>query len=198
MMLILASQSAARRAMLSAAGVPHEAIAAHIDEDAVTAALVAEAAPPERITDALAEVKALKISLQYPDALVLGADSVAVTTAGQLINKPETRERAAAQLRLLAGGSHQLISAAVICIGGQPVWRRTGSATLVMRRLSEQFIADYLAAEGLAVLGCAGCYRIEGPGAQLFSRIDGDHFTIRGLPLLPLLDYLRTRGVLPA
>ncbi|WP_353216287.1 nucleoside triphosphate pyrophosphatase [Sandarakinorhabdus sp.] len=198
MMLILASQSAARRAMLTAAGVPHEILAAHVDEDAITAGLHAEAASPERIADALAEVKALKISRQHPGALVLGADTVAVTASGLLINKPETRARAEAQLRQLAGSSHRLVSAAVICEGGRPVWRAAGVSTLVMRKLSNEFIAAYLDAEGEPVLGCAGCYRIEALGAQLFTRIDGDQFTIRGLPLLAVLDYLRTRGVLPA
>jgi len=198
MMLVLASQSVARRAMLSAAGVPHEALPAHVDEDGLTAALLAEAATPERIADALAEVKALKISRQHPGALVLGADSVVVTADGQLINKPETRARAEAQLQQLAGTTHRLISAAVICEGGKPVWRSGGAARLTMRALSAEFITAYLDAEGEAVLSCVGCYRIEGLGAQLFSRIEGDQFVIRGLPLLAVLDYLRTRRVLRA
>ncbi len=198
MTLILASQSAARRAMLSAAGVPHEALPAHVDEDAITAGLMAEQASPERIADALAEVKALKISRQIPGALVLGADSVVAAADGALLNKPETRPRAETQLRQLAGTTHRLISAAVICEGGKPVWRSLSSAKLTMRRLSDAFITSYLDAEGEAVLGCAGCYRIEGLGAQLFARVDGDQFTIRGLPLFPVLDYLRTRGVLPS
>ncbi len=196
MMLVLASQSAARRAMLSAAGVQHEALPAHVDEDGITAGLVAEQASPERIADTLAEVKALKISRQHPGALVLGADSVVVTANGTLINKPEIRPRAETQLRQLAGTTHRLISAAVICEGGKPVWRQGGAARLTMRPLSDAFIARYLDAEGEAVLGCVGCYRIEGLGAQLFSRIDGDQFVIRGLPLLAVLDYLRVRGVL--
>lgn len=196
MMLVLASQSASRRAMLDAAGVPHEALAAHVDEDAITAGLITEGASPERIADALAEVKAIKISRQHPGALVLGADSVVAAADGALLNKPETRVRAQAQLRQLSGSTHRLISAAVICEGGKAVWRSTAAARLTMRPLSETFIAAYLDAEGDAVLGCAGCYRIEGLGAQLFSRVDGDQFTIRGLPLLPVLDYLRGRGVL--
>ena len=196
-MIILASQSAARRAMLQAAGIAHEALPAHVDEEAITAGLQLEAASPERIADALAEVKALKISRQHA-GLVLGADSVVVTADGQLINKPETRARAEAQLRQLAGTTHRLISAAVICEGGKPVWRSAAAAKLTMRALSDDFIARYLDTEGDAVLGCVGCYRIEGLGAQLFSRIDGDQFVIRGLPLLAVLDYLRVRGVLPS
>jgi len=195
-MLVLASQSAARRAMLTAAGVPHQALPAHVDEDGITASLQAEAATPLRIADALAEVKALKISRQHPGALVLGADSVVVAQDGTLLNKPETRARAEAQLRALSGTSHQLVSAAVICVDGQPVWRSNGSAKLTMRALSDAFIDDYLDAEGYAVLGCVGCYRIEGLGAQLFTRVDGDQFSIRGLPLLAVLDYLRIRGLL--
>ncbi|WP_017668678.1 nucleoside triphosphate pyrophosphatase [Sandarakinorhabdus sp. AAP62] len=196
MMLVLASQSAARRAMLTAAGVLHEALPAHVDEEAITAGLVAEQASPERIADALAEVKALKISRQHPGALVLGGDSVVVTADGSMVVKPETRPRAEAQLRQLSGTTHRLISAAVICEAGKPVWRNAGAATLTMRRLSDAFIAAYLDEEAEAVLGCVGCYRIEGLGAQLFSRIDGDQFVIRGLPLLAVLDYLRVRGVL--
>ena len=196
-MIILASESAARRAMLQAAGVAHDALPAHVDEEAITAGLQAESASPERIADALAEVKALKISRQQ-GGLVLGADSVVVTADGQLINKPETRPRAEAQLRQLAGSTHRLISAAVICEGGKPVWRSAAAAKLTMRPLSDDFIARYLDAEGDPVLGCVGCYRIEGLGAQLFSRIDGDQFVIRGLPLLAVLEYLRVRGVLPS
>lgn len=198
MTLVLASQSAARRAMLDAAGVPHQALPAHVDEEAITAGLIAEKANPERIADALAEVKALKISRQHPGALVLGADSVVVTADGSMIAKPETRPRAEAQLQMLQGTTHRLISAAVICEAGKPVWRSAGSAKLTMRRLSLDFITAYLDIEGDAVLGCVGCYRIEGLGAQLFSRIDGDQFVIRGLPLLAVLDYLRVRGVLAA
>jgi septum formation protein len=197
-MIVLASQSAARRAMLTAAGVAHDALPAHIDEDGVTAGLQAEGASPEHIADALAELKAVKISRSLPGVLVLGADSVVVTADGALIAKPETRPRAEAQLRQLAGTTHRLISAAVIAENGTPVWRAGGAARLTMRALSEGFISRYLDTEGDAVLGCVGCYRIEGLGAQLFSRIDGDQFIIRGLPLLAVLDYLRVRAELDA
>jgi septum formation protein len=196
-MIILASQSAARRAMLSASGVVHEARPAHVDEDALTAALLAEKASADRIADALAELKAVKISRSQPTALVIGADSVVIDAEGQLLAKPETRERAAAQLRQLSGTTHRLVSAAVVAEAGTPVWRAAASARLTMRPLSDRFIEDYLDREGEAVLGCVGTYRIEALGAQLFTRIDGDHFTIRGLPLLALLDYLRVRGRLP-
>ncbi len=184
--------------MLAAAGVAHQAMPAHVDEEGVTAALEAEAASPERIADALAELKAIKISRTHPGMLVLGADSVAVAADGILLAKPETRPRAEAQLRQLAGTTHRLISAAVVAENGIAVWRAGGAARLTMRPLSDAFITDYLDKEGDAVLGCVGCYRIEGLGAQLFTRVDGDQFTIRGLPLLALLDYLRVRGVLAA
>lgn len=197
-MIVLASQSAARRAMLTAAGVTHEAVPAFVDEDGVTAGLAAEGASPERIADALAELKAVKISRSMPGVLVLGADTVVVSTAGALIAKPETRARAEIQLQQLAGTTHRLISAAVIALDGLPIWRAGATARLTMRTLSPVFISRYLDAEGDAVLGCVGCYRIEAMGAQLFSRIDGDHFTIKGLPLLAVLDYLRVRGVLEA
>ncbi len=197
-MIVLASQSAARQAMLAAAGVVFEAVPAHVDESAVLAALVAEGADGLRIADALAELKALKISRRYPNRLVLGADSVVVTADGRLLEKPETPDRAAAQLRDLAGTTHRLVSAAVIAVAGRPTWRAADTASLTMRPLSDGFIADYLAAEGDAVLACVGSYRIEGRGAQLFTRIIGDQFTIRGLPLLALLGHLRDCGELPA
>lgn len=195
-MIILASQSAARRAMLDAAGVAHEALPARIDEDGITAGLLAEAASPERIADALAELKAVKISRAHPGRLVLGSDTVVLAADGNLLAKPETAARAAVQLRQLSGTTHRLLSAAVVAENGTAVWRAGGAARLTMRALSDEFIADYLAREGEAVLGCVGCYRIEALGAQLFSKVDGDQFTIRGLPLLAVLDYLRTRGVL--
>jgi len=197
-MIILASQSAARRAMLTAAGVEHESVPAYVDEEGVTAGLVAESASPERIADALAELKAVKISRSLPGVLVLGADTVVVTAAGTLLAKPEARSRAETQLQQLAGTTHRLITAAVIAQDGLPVWRAGAAARLTMRSLSPAFITRYLDTEGDAVLGCVGCYRIEALGAQLFSRIDGDHFSIKGLPLLAVLDYLRVRGVLEA
>jgi septum formation protein len=196
-MIILASQSVARRAMLTAAGVVHQARPAHVDEEALTEALLAEKASADRIADALAELKAVKISRAEPTALVIGADSVVVDAAGRLLAKPESYERAAAQLRQLSGTTHRLVSAAVVAEAGTPVWRAAAAAKLTMRPLSEAFIKDYLDREGEAVLGCVGTYRIEALGAQLFTRIEGDHFTIRGLPLLALLDYLRVRGQLP-
>ena len=195
--LILASQSASRRAMLTAAGAGHEAIAAHVDESAVKDALLAEGQTPRAIADALAELKAVKISQGQPSALVIGSDSM-VSVNGRLFDKPESREAAATHLRVFSGQVMLLTSAVVVAEGGQPVWRHVDQAKLMVRPLSEAFIADYLDAEWPAIASCVGCFRIEGPGVQLFSRLDGDHFTILGMPLLPLLGYLRVRGAMPS
>lgn len=194
--LVLASTSAARRSMLDAAGVPHEALAPMVDEEAVKASM-ADAAP-RALADALAELKAVKLSKRLPAAgvLVLGADQVLVTADGRMLDKPADRDDAARQLRTLAGRTHRLLSAAVIAEQGRPVWRVVEEARLDVRPLSDDFIQTYLAAEWPGISGCVGGYKVEGWGAQLFSRIEGSHFTILGLPLLPLLDYLRTRGVL--
>jgi septum formation protein len=194
--LVLASQSAARRAMLTAAGVPFEALSPQVDEDEIKASLKAQGSGARDIADALAEVKAVKLSNRLPGALVLGADQVLVTADGALLDKPADRAGAAAQLRGLAGQEHRLISAAVVAENGKPVWRVVDSAKLRMRRFGDDFLDRYLDAEGEAILGCVGAYRLEGLGAQLFTRVEGDHFTVLGLPLLAVLDYLRARGVI--
>lgn len=191
MTLILASQSAARRTMLDAAGVEHTAMRAGVDEESAKASLAHLS--PRDLADALAELKAVKLSRQHPQALVLGCDSVVALEDGTLLDKPESREDAVRHLALLSGQRHDLYSAAVIAESGQPVWRHVDRARMHVRSLSEGFIATYLEGEWPAISGCVGCYRIEGPGVQLFSRIEGDHFTILGLPLLPVLDYLRMR-----
>jgi septum formation protein len=191
-MLVLASTSAARRAMLDAAGVPHEAVSAGVDEDAAKAAL--SNLDGRALADALAELKAIKVSSRRPGDLVLGCDQTLELENGALLDKPG--EDLADQLRRLSGRTHRLHSAVVAAENGQPVWRHVERAKMTMRVLSETFIVDYVAREGAAVAGCVGGYRIEGRGVQLFSRIEGSHFTILGLPLLPLLDWLRVRGVL--
>jgi septum formation protein len=191
--LILASQSAARIDMLRAAGVPFEAEAARVDEAAVKAALVAEGAPPRDVADALAELKARKVAMRHPDRLVLGADQV-LALGQETLDKPRTLEEAGEHLRRLRGRSHQLLSAAVICEEGRPVWRQVGCARLTMRPFSDAFLDDYLQREGDALLEVVGAYRLEALGSQLFSRVEGDYFSILGLPLLELLAYLRVRG----
>lgn len=192
--LILASQSASRRAMLDAASVAYEALPAHIDEDAVKAGMAG--AKPRDLADTLAELKAIKVSGLNPDALVLGSDSLVALADGTLLDKPRDRADAAAHLRQMSGGRHDIVSAAVLAQGGRPVWRHVEVAKLHVRPLSEGFIDAYLDGEWPAVAGCVGCFRIEGPGVQLFDRILGDHFTVLGMPLLPVLAQLRTLGVM--
>ncbi|CAN5364833.1 nucleoside triphosphate pyrophosphatase [soil metagenome] len=196
--LILASQSASRRAMLAAAGVPFEAVAAGVDEESAKASLRAEGLATRDLADALAELKALRVSQRNPQALVLGSDSMVELDDGSMLDKPVSRENAAEHLRRLSGRRHDLVSAAVIAEGGRAVWRVVDRARMHVRTLSEDFIAQYLDAEWPAISGCVGCYRIEGPGAQLFSRIEGSQFTVLGMPLLQVLDYLRVRGVMTA
>jgi len=196
--IILASQSASRRAMLAAAGVDFGAEAAGVDEDAVKAAMIGEGTDGRRLADALAELKAVKVSRRHPTALVLGCDSTVAAEDGALIDKAESRAESRAQLQALRGTTHKLTSAAVVALGGEPIWRHVDTAKLTMRPFSDAFLESYLDAEWPAIGGCVGGYRLEGLGAQLFSRIDGDHFTILGLPLLPLLDWLRVRGEMPA
>jgi septum formation protein len=191
--LTLASGSAARRAMLEAAGITVEAEPAGIDEVALAASLRAEGAPPRDIADALAEAKAVKVSRRRP-GLVLGADQVLVCD-GRMHGKPDNRAGARAQLLALRGRTHLLFSAAVIAEAGVPVWRHVGRAQLTMRPFTEAFLDRYLQLEGDHVLASAGAYRIEGRGAQLFTRVEGDWFTVLGLPLLELIDQLRIRGV---
>jgi septum formation protein len=190
---ILASGSASRRAMLTAAGVAFTAESPGVDEDAAKAALAGET--PRNLADALAELKALKVSARRPGALVLGSDSVVALADGTLLDKPETREEAADHLARMSGTSHQLWSAAVIAEDGRPVWRHVEAARMHVRTLSYSVIDRYLDLEWPAICGCVGCYRIEGPGVQLFSRIEGSHFIVLGLPLLPVLGYLRDRGL---
>ncbi len=196
MTMILASRSASRRAMLDAAGVPFAAEPANVDEDAVKASLAGLS--PRDLADALAELKAIKVSQRRPGALVLGSDSIVALADGSLLDKPESRDQAADHLARMSGGTHQIWSAAVIAEDGRPVWRHVEAAKLHVRTLSYSFIHGYLDAEWPAIGGCVGCFRIEGPGVQLFDRIEGSHFTILGLPLLPVLGYLRTRGELIA
>ncbi|MBB3912179.1 Maf family protein [Sphingomonas desiccabilis] len=194
--LVLASQSASRRAMLAAAGIAHDAVANGLDEEAAKAALAAEGLGARDFADALAELKAMRAATRVSSGLVLGADSVVAAPDGGLLDKPAGRDDAATQLRRLSGAQHDLYSAAVIVEGGRPVWRHIGHARLHVRALSDAFIEAYLEAEWPAISGCVGCYRVEGMGAQLFHRVEGDHWTILGLPLLPLAAYLRDRGVL--
>ncbi len=198
MNFFLASTSRSRRAMLKAAGVPFEAVSPGVDEDELKLSLRAENASPRAIADALAEAKALKISRRYPQALALGADQMLALEDGTTIDKAADMSALRDQLLTLRGRTHRLISAAVIGEAGRPVWRFVDTAKLHVREFSEIWLDDYLAKEGDKLLWGVGGYRIEEAGVQLFARVEGDQFTIRGLPLVPVLDYLRTRGVLTA
>jgi septum formation protein len=194
--IILASKSAARTAVLTGAGVPFEVAVAGVDEDAVKTAMLAEGATARDVADALAELKAVKISRGRP-GFVIGADQT-LEFEGGLYDKAETLDAARERLKLLRGKPHQLHSAVVVAKDGAPIWREVVSATLTMRDFSDGFLEDYLAAEGEHALGSVGCYRLEGPGAQLFSKIEGDYFAILGLPLLGLLDLFRRHGAVAA
>ena len=196
MSVILASKSAARRAVLDGAGVSYEALVAGVDEDAVKASLLAEGAGPRDIADALAELKAIRVSHGRRE-FVIGSDQT-LDLDGQLYDKADSVEAARERLKLLRGKTHRLHSAVVVAKEGTPIWREVVTASLTMREFSDAFLEAYLASEGPHALGSVGCYRLEGPGAQLFSKIEGDYFAILGLPLMGLLDLLRRHGELPA
>jgi septum formation protein len=192
--LILASRSAGRAALLRGARVPFEIVPAAVDETAVKAGMLAEAAPPRDIANALAELKAQRAATRLPDRLVLGADQILVCD-GRIFDKPRDIADARAQLAALRGQRHELFSAAVVFESARPVWRHIGRAQLTMRPFSDAFLDAYLAEHGAALLSTVGAYRLEDGGAPLFSRVDGDLFTIMGLPLLELLAFLRTREI---
>ncbi len=195
MSLILASGSASRRAILTAAGVPFTAMAADIDEAGLTRSLLGQGTPPADIALQLAEAKARRISQDVPGDLVLGADQT-LLLEGELIGKSPDLGAARALLRRLRGREHRLIGGLALLRDGAVLWRHTETARLTVRDFSDAFLEEYLAAEGEAILGCVGCYRFEGLGAQLFEGVEGDYFSILGLPLLPLLAALRKQGVL--
>jgi septum formation protein len=181
--------------LLRNAAVPVEIIKPRVDEDSVKAALLAEQAPPRDIADALAEMKARKISDKTPGALVLGCDQV-LDHAGAILSKPASRDEALAQLQALRGQRHQLLSAAVICEDGRPVWRHVGVVRMLMRDASDAYLSDYLDRNWPGVGDSVGGYKLEEEGVRLFSRVEGDYFTVLGLPLLEILAYLTLRGEL--
>ncbi len=183
--------------MLRGAGVEVEAHPALVDEARIKESLIANHAKARDIADALAEAKALKVSRKFRNALVLGCDQILVTADGRILDKPESPEEACEHLALLSAKAHRLISALVICENGEPVWRVVDTAQMNMRVLSSQYIEQYVSTYWKHIRHCVGCYRIEAEGAQLFASVSGSQFTIIGLPLLPLLDYLRVRGLLP-
>lgn len=181
--------------MLAKAGVPALAEPARIDEEDLTASMRAEGLKAAEVAEALAELKAQRVSPKFPGAIVLGCDQM-LECEGQWYAKPETRARARAQLQALSGKTHELVSCIVAVRDGARLWHKTESAKVTLRILSDDFIDWYLDEAGAAVLGCAGCYQIEGLGPQLFARTNGDFFTIQGLPLLALLEFLRAQNLL--
>lgn len=193
--IILASRSIIRRQLLENAGVTPTVERARIDETALKASLLAEGATPRDIADTLAEIKAQRVSTRFPQALVIGADQV-LDLNGILVNKPQTRAEAKAQLLQLRGRQHSLISAVVLLRGGQPVWRHIGRANLWMRNFSDGFLDHYLAEMGDDILTTVGCYKLEKQGVRLFSKIEGDYFTVLGMPLVEILNYLSETGML--
>jgi septum formation protein len=193
--LVLASGSETRARLLRAAGVPVIVDSPGVDEAEVKLSLRAAGAPPGALTETLAEMKAQRVSRRHPGRIVIGADQV-LACEGAWFDKPETLDAAAAQLRRLRGKRHELVSSVVALRDGTRLWHVTDTARLTMRAFGETFLETYLAQAGPAILDSVGAYRLEGPGAQLFSRIEGDYFTILGLPLLPLLDFLRLQGSL--
>jgi septum formation protein len=192
--VVLATASASRIALLRGAGVTFESRPAGVDEDGAKAALLAEGVSPRGVADALAQLKAVRVSGKS-DALVIGADQT-LDLDGQLIDKAGSLEEARERLKSLRGRSHRLHSGVVLARGGEPIWREVKTATLRMRAFSDEFLDSYLESEGEALLSSVGCYQLEGRGVQLFDRIDGDYFTILGLPLVGLLDILRRHGAL--
>ena len=194
MTLILASSSAIRRALLDQAGLQYEAMTAEIDEPAVEAAHKGQ---DFELALALAEAKAAKISELNPDSWVVGGDSI-VSIEGRRFRKPASREEAAEHLRLFSGRAMRLVSSVALARRGAVEWNHISDAVLHVRLLSDKFIEQYLDAEWPAVAHCVGVFRMEGRGVTLFDQVEGDHFTILGMPLLPLLGALRDRGLMPS
>ena len=191
--LILASGSEIRATLLRNAGVAHEVMKPRVDEDSLKTALLAEGASPRDLADALAEAKALKVSGRRPEALVLGCDQV-LDFEGRVLSKPESPEEARAQLGQMRGKRHMLLSAAVICHEGRPIWRHVGQVRLMMREMSDGWLDGYVTRNWESIRWSVGGYKLEEEGVRLFSRIEGDYFNVLGLPFLEILSYLTTSG----
>jgi septum formation protein len=199
--LVLASSSASRRAMLDGAGLRFEAIAAAVDEAAIKESAQAEGIPPAEAALMLADAKAMRVAARRPEALVIGGDQLLTCMIDGTLrwfDKPVGLEGARAHLRTLRGRRHELVTATVAWRGGERIWQDVTTPRLSMRDVSDAFIEEYLALEGEVLCSSVGAYRVEGPGIQLFDRIEGEHSAILGLPLLPLLRFLRQHGVLAA
>ncbi len=194
--IILASASKSRANLLRAAGVNVEIIPAHTDEDSVKASMKAEGATAAQCAEMLAELKAVQVSQRYPETLVIGADQM-LECDGDWFDKPVDMAGARQHLLKLRGKMHVLPTAVAVALNGARIWHHVAMPHLTVRPYSDAFIDSYLAQAGTAVLSSVGAYQLEGPGAQLFSRIEGDFFTILGLPLLELLAFLREHEAVP-
>ncbi len=197
--LILASGSATRRKLLEAAGVEFRVVTPDVDEDAVRRDLFDSNpdATSTHVARLLASEKANAVSRLHPAALVIGADQV-LEAGREVFSKPPDMSAARVALKSLSGRTHRLLSAVALAHGGTTVWQHLEVASLAMRDVSDKFLDDYLARTGPRILASVGAYELEGLGIQLFDRIEGDYFTILGLPLLALLGELRTRGAIPS
>ena len=195
MSLILASGSVARRRMLEAAGIAFEVDVPGVDEEAAKVSLRAEGARPREQAVALAEMKALSVSSKRA-GLVIGADQM-LALEGEVFDKPKSAIEARTHLLRLRGRTHELITAAVVACKNELIWRHVDTPRLTMRPFSDAFLDDYLGRAGESALTSVGAYQLEGLGAQLFERVEGDYFSILGLQLLPLLVFLREQGIAP-
>ncbi len=195
--VILASGSEIRATLLRNAGVPFSTVVARVDEEAIRAALELEEASPRDIADTLAEAKARKVSQKNPGAYVIGCDQV-LDFDGRILSKPTDPVEGLAQLQAMRGKTHRLLSAAVIYKDGEPIWRHVGTVRLTMRDVSDAYLDDYMTRNWDSVRWSVGCYKLEEEGVRLMSKVEGDYFSVLGLPLIELLNYLTLRGVLTA